>query len=347
MHFNSGIPNKAAYLMATGGSFHNITVTAMTAMTAMTGGVNTKLEDIWYLAQTTYLMSSDDFADARQATIDAATALYGAGAEVTTVQTAWVAVGVGVPEVSTVPSVLAFGNVAIGGSKKDLSLVLSNPGDADLTVYSVGTGGAPFTLQNLGAVPFAVFSGGSTTITVQYNPTDNTHGDEAGSLTIAHNDANSPTVVSMTGYGAVQIDATAISAGKPTPGGSETFTVTLTNPSGTAIDITSVVSTSPFFLTDWVNVVNEVGAGGTFAINITYTHSSPGRHTVQLLITHNQRIVVNLAGGAPKTQSVLGFHDGFTTTKTVLGVPFGAEYMTLLLAGIYGLYALRRSPGSS
>ena len=186
-------------------------------------------------------------------------------------------------------------------------------------------------------------AGGSATITVRYDPTDNTHGDETATLSITHNAANSPLVVNMTGSGTIQFGGAGISAGKPSPGGSETQALVLSNPSGTAIDITSVVSTSPFFASDFVDAgAADIGAGGTLTINVTYTHSSPGRHTGQLLITHNPTIIINLAGGAEAAQSVLGFHDGFVTSKTVLGVPFGAEYFTLLIAGAYGLYILRR-----
>ena len=340
VHYNSGIPNKAAYLFSVGGTFHGITVAPQT---------NAELGKIWYKAQTTYLMSSDDFADARQATIDAATFYYGgADARVTSVKDAWAAVGVGVPEVSTVPSVLAFGNVEIGaGNTKDADLTLSNPGGVDLIVTNV-VSSVPLVFALQTGTSFTVAAGGSATITVRYDPTEAIHGDESANLTITHNAANSPTMVSMTGAGTVQFDAKAVSAGEPAPGGSRTFQLTLTCPAGAGpITIQNVVSTSPFFSSDWTSASNPVPDGGSLVINITYTHSSPGRHTGQLLITHNPTIVVNLAGGAPKTKSVLGFHDGYTTTKTVLGVPFGAEYMTLLLAGIYGVYALRRRAGTS
>ena len=64
--------------MSAGGTFHGI---------AVTGIGNDLMGDIWYEAQVNWLTRSDDFADARQATIDGATALYGAGhARVATVR---------------------------------------------------------------------------------------------------------------------------------------------------------------------------------------------------------------------------------------------------------------------
>jgi Zn-dependent metalloprotease len=80
VHVNSGIPNRAAYLIAEGLS---------------TEGLGTsigreKTEQIFYKALTTYLTASSQFVDARRATIQAATDLYGAGsADVQAVTKAW------------------------------------------------------------------------------------------------------------------------------------------------------------------------------------------------------------------------------------------------------------------
>lgn len=77
VHTNSGIPNKAAY---------NI---------AQAIGKD-KMELIWYRALTVYLNSSSQFTDARDASVQAATDLYGGtSAEVTAVQNGFTAVGIG------------------------------------------------------------------------------------------------------------------------------------------------------------------------------------------------------------------------------------------------------------
>jgi Zn-dependent metalloprotease len=107
VHINSGIPNKAAYLMAAGGTHHGITVTAM-------GRQN--LGKVFYLANTDYLQSNDDFLKARHATIDAAIELFGASdSKVNTVKSAWAAVGVGPFGVSLTPSEI---NVSRNGSQQ-------------------------------------------------------------------------------------------------------------------------------------------------------------------------------------------------------------------------------------
>ena len=89
VHINSGIPNKAFYLAAVGGTHHrsNVTVTGI--------GV-TNAARIWYRALTTYMTSGTNFSGARTAMLNAATDLFGASStQYNTVAMAWCAVGVG------------------------------------------------------------------------------------------------------------------------------------------------------------------------------------------------------------------------------------------------------------
>ncbi|WML50417.1 M4 family metallopeptidase [Neobacillus sp. PS3-34] len=86
VHTNSGIINKAAYLISQGGTHYGVTVA---------GIGNTKLGAIFYRANTVYLTSSSNFSQARAALVQAAKDLYGAtSAEVTTVNNAFDSVGV-------------------------------------------------------------------------------------------------------------------------------------------------------------------------------------------------------------------------------------------------------------
>ncbi|KQL33920.1 bacillolysin [Bacillus sp. FJAT-25509] len=86
VHTNSGIINKAAYLIAKGGTAYGVTVT---------GIGNDKLAQIFYRANTVYLTASSTFSQARAACVKAASDLYGtSSAEVTTVNKAFDAVGI-------------------------------------------------------------------------------------------------------------------------------------------------------------------------------------------------------------------------------------------------------------
>lgn len=86
VHINSSINNKAAYLIAQGGTHYGVTVT---------GIGKDKMEKIYYRALDLYLTSSSNFSSMRQAAIRAATDLYGAGSTaVTAVTKAYDAVGI-------------------------------------------------------------------------------------------------------------------------------------------------------------------------------------------------------------------------------------------------------------
>ncbi|MFT4978479.1 MAG: Zn-dependent metalloprotease [Myxococcota bacterium] len=91
VHLNSGIANLAFYLASEGGSHpRGVTSTSVTGV-----GIDAAAK-IWYRALTVYMTSSTDFSDARDATLDAATDLYGAtSSQHAAWEDAWAAVGIG------------------------------------------------------------------------------------------------------------------------------------------------------------------------------------------------------------------------------------------------------------
>ncbi len=88
VHLNSGIANLAFYLLVQGGKHPRSKTTNVVPALGMD-----KAAAIFYRALTTYLGSNATFQDARNATAQAATELYGA-AEATATHEAWTAVGV-------------------------------------------------------------------------------------------------------------------------------------------------------------------------------------------------------------------------------------------------------------
>ncbi|MED4652778.1 M4 family metallopeptidase [Bacillus pseudomycoides] len=86
VHTNSGIINKAAYLLANGGTHYGVTVN---------GIGKDKVGAIYYRANTQYFTESTTFSQARAGLVQAAADLYGANsAEVTAVKQTYDAVGV-------------------------------------------------------------------------------------------------------------------------------------------------------------------------------------------------------------------------------------------------------------
>jgi bacillolysin len=86
VHINSGIINKAAYLLAVGGTHYGVTVP---------GIGNEKVGAIYYRANTVHFTMSSTFSQARAALVQSAADLYGAtSAEVEAVKLSFDAVGV-------------------------------------------------------------------------------------------------------------------------------------------------------------------------------------------------------------------------------------------------------------
>ena len=98
VHTNSSIVNHAFYLMAAGGTNRVSGVT-------VTGMGTTDAAKMWYKALTTYFTSGTNFAAARTATLNSATALWGStSTQYNTVATGWCAVGVGSCPTSGTPT---------------------------------------------------------------------------------------------------------------------------------------------------------------------------------------------------------------------------------------------------
>jgi Zn-dependent metalloprotease len=127
VHVNSGIPNRAAYLIADG----------LTAEGLGTSIGRAKTEQIYYRALTTYLQASSQFLDARVATAQAAEDLHGAGsAEVQAVNAAWDAVEVFSSGTGTPPDHSPTPTDTVTG---DDMMVYLYPTDGSHTPYIINT----------------------------------------------------------------------------------------------------------------------------------------------------------------------------------------------------------------
>ncbi|MEW1655312.1 MULTISPECIES: M4 family metallopeptidase [unclassified Streptomyces] len=99
VHYSSGIANHFFYLLSEGSGAKDANGDHYDSPTAdgskVTGIGRDKAEKIWYKALTTYMTSTTDYKAAREATVKAATDLYGAdSAEVKGVESAWTGVNV-------------------------------------------------------------------------------------------------------------------------------------------------------------------------------------------------------------------------------------------------------------
>jgi vibriolysin len=141
VHWNSGIANLAFHLMVSGGTHPRGKTT--TVVPALSTSPVTSIEmgaAIFYRANTVYLTPGSTFGDARAATAQAATDLYGATAAAA-VNAAWTAVGVAAPPVYTVISTI---NNLSGARNSNTNYSYATPAGATAMRFKIagGTGDA-------------------------------------------------------------------------------------------------------------------------------------------------------------------------------------------------------------
>lgn len=205
VHVNSGIGNKAFYMLARGGTHHRSEVT-VTAIGPEDAGA------IWYRALTTYMTTGTDYEGAREATLLAAADLFTADSQqYDSTADAWCAVGIGAcsgtPSIGVSPTSLSFTGLEGGASPPGQTLTIENIGGAilnwsatdDVTWLTVSpvSGTAPSSplvnINTAGLAPGSYFA----TITVTAAAADNSPVLVPVSLTI---DPVPPSVIANGGF---------------------------------------------------------------------------------------------------------------------------------------------------
>ncbi|MEW6417183.1 MAG: choice-of-anchor D domain-containing protein [Nitrospirota bacterium] len=165
-----------------------------------------------------------------------------------------------IPDISVVPTTLNFGNVMVGSpgqgitgsgigtvmvaSSSDQNITVTNNGTGNLTISSVTSPSAPFSITNNTCLGASISAGATCQITVRFAPTST--GTFNSSTTISSNDPDTPNVtVTMTGTGVgqtnIQVNPTSINFGTYRVGTtSSPSTVTVTNTGGADLVISSI-----------------------------------------------------------------------------------------------------------
>jgi Zn-dependent metalloprotease len=144
VHYGSGVPNLAFYLLSEGGTHPRGKSTVNTVAIGADDAAA-----IYYLALTDYMTSSTNFSGARTAHINAATALFGASSQqVASVKDSWAAVGVGAPSTMTCTTTTYSGSLSrsrtsgyapsssgLSASAGGMQVDLTGPSGADFDLY--------------------------------------------------------------------------------------------------------------------------------------------------------------------------------------------------------------------
>ncbi len=202
------------------------------------------------------------------------------------------------------PSSLTFASQAVGTTSAAQAVILTNTGNASLTLTSIsvtGTNASDFAETN--TCGSSVAASGSCAINVTFTP--GATGARTAAVTIADSATGSPQTVSLTGTGTsgtVGLSATALTFGNQAVSTTSTAQVlTLTNGGNSAVTISSIqvtgANSGDFGQSN--NCGSSVAASGSCSINVTFAPTAPGSRTATLSVNDN-------ASGSPQAASLTG-----------------------------------------
>jgi hypothetical protein len=213
------------------------------------------------------------------------------------------------------PSSLTFASQPVGTSSSAQNLTLSNPGGSALTISSITVSG-DFSQTNTCGSSLAANS--SCAISVTFTPTAT--GSRTGSVTVTDNANPATQSASLSGTGtapAASLSPTSLTFASQALGTSSSAqNVTLSNPGGAALTISSIKVSGDFSQTNTCG--SSVAAGASCSIAVTFKPAGTGLRTGTLTITDN---------ASPRTQtaSLTGTGTGPGATFSPTSLTFAAE----------------------
>jgi len=190
-------------------------------------------------------------------------------------------------DVTPSPSSLNFGSVQLG-NKQTLSETLTNSGGSSLNVTQVTATGTGFTVSGL-SFPLILSAGQSQSFSVTFTP--QSAGTVSGNLAITNTGAT-PTVnvglsASSQTSGALTPTPSSLNFGSVQVGSNQILPETLTNLSGSTVNVTQVNPTGTGFSVSGLSLPLLLVAGQSQAFNVTFSPTSAGSSSGNLAIISN------------------------------------------------------------
>ena len=211
--------------------------------------------------------------------------------------------GIGLRPVSLSPVSMSFGTVNVGGSSASQIATVTNNRSTSLSLGFLASGN--FAALGGGASPCGSTLAASTscTIAVSFSPT--TNGNISGSLAISHNSLFSPQVVDLSGTGAngstapLSFSPTSLFFAKVVVGTTSSRTLTVTNSSGTNVNIASVLPSGNYSLTPASPCLGLLASGANCKFTVNFNPTNLGTINGAITITDDAGVAqqtLNLAG---------------------------------------------------
>ena len=208
---------------------------------------------------------------------------------------------VSAPAIGVNPTSISFGNVVVGSTLSQ-SLIISNTGNATLTITQINVTGATFSASGY-TLPLSINAGQQTTITVAFLPA--AVSSVSGSVSIVSNAPTSPTSVALSGSGIAStltlgINPTSLSFGNVLTGTtSATQNVTITNTGNSSVTISQItVSGAGYTMTGGGTPVT-LTPSQNIVLGVQFSPASTGSVAGSISIVSN-------ATGSPATVTLSG-----------------------------------------
>jgi hypothetical protein len=203
----------------------------------------------------------------------------------------------GGPTVALSATKLAFAKTPIGQTT-DLTVTLTNTGNATLNLSNVATTG-DFAVQT-NTCGAQVLAGNSCAITAGFTPTRK--GSRTGILQLTDNAANNPQRVTLTGTGlSIALSPTALNFGSEPVGQASTpQSVTISNVSTVAVNLTgfAIAGASADYIISGNACSSSLAAGTNCSLNITFSPTKKGARNAKFNVAND--------GGGTATATLTG-----------------------------------------
>jgi hypothetical protein len=223
--------------------------------------------------------------------------------------------GVSSEAVTASPSILSFGNVAMGADSS-LPLVLTNAKSWNVTLTGVQTTNSEF-LVNGPAFPVTLGAGQSVALTITFAP--KSVGAAGGSVFVNGPALSIPTAGTGTTAGQLIIAPSPLNFGDEAVGSTQTQPITL-SASGATVIVSSASSNNSQFILDGASFPLTIAAGQSLSFTVSFTPTSSGIESGSLSFASNASnsdVIESLTGTGTATQNSVNLY--WNSTLDVVG----------------------------
>ena len=197
------------------------------------------------------------------------------------------------------PASINFGN-AVTGVANSQTVQIGNPGTVPVTITAANISGAGFSTSGL-ILPLTLSAGKTATFNLQFGP--KSAGASSGSLTLASDASNSPSVVALSGAGvapglSLAVNPLNVNFGNVTVGSTASRSVTLTNTGNSNVAISSTVLTGANLSLSGGSAVT-LTPSQSITLTVQYSPTTTASTTGTLAVASN-------ANGAPSSIPISG-----------------------------------------